>query len=239
MCAPDAAAPGPSERVLLSLREWVARLAQTRPAFHSEADFQHSLAMIIREVQPELLVRLETRPEAGMHQDMLVSWPATRLHLAAELKYLTSSWAGEIGDERLSLSSQAAHDIRGYDVIKDIARVESLVAARPGWGGAVVVISNDASHWQRPGHGRATNADAFRLYEGSELHGLREWGPNTGEGTKRGRSEALHIRGTYACHWEEYSHFEGPGGRFRVLLLTTLGATTGVGVDLMWNGLSR
>lgn len=42
-------------------------LASTRPIFHSEADFQHALAMLIARQHPTARLRLETRPHRGVH----------------------------------------------------------------------------------------------------------------------------------------------------------------------------
>jgi hypothetical protein len=64
-----------------------------------------------------------------------------------------------------------------------------------------------------------TNADAFRLYQDSEITGTRAWGALTGGGTRRGREAALVIDGAYTCSWKDYSSLPGRGGRFRTLSL--------------------
>ena len=43
----------------LDLAAALAALAEERPVFHSEADFQHSLAWVIRERHEDIEVRLE------------------------------------------------------------------------------------------------------------------------------------------------------------------------------------
>jgi hypothetical protein len=53
-----------------------------------------------------------------------------------------------------------------------------------------LVLSNDSGYWSRPSHGRATNADAFRIYEGQRITGKRAWGPNTGAGTMKNRENS-------------------------------------------------
>jgi len=112
---------------------------------------------------------------------------------------------------------QGAHDIRAYDAVKDIQRVEQFVTGRTSWSGAVVVLTNEPSYWQRPGHGRPTNADAFRIYDGNLLTGVRAWGPNTGAGTSKGREPDLDLKGEYVCRWSDYSHLDDARGRFRML----------------------
>jgi len=70
-----------------------------------------------------------------------------------ELKYLVRLWHGEVAGERFELKNQGAQDIRAYDVVKDIARVERFVAGRPGSNGAVVCLANDSSYWRAPATG--------------------------------------------------------------------------------------
>ena len=124
---------------------------------------------------------------------------------------------GEVDGEQYGLVSQGAQDIRAYDVLKDVQRVERFVNGHPGWGGMVLVLSNDPGYWSRPGHGRATNAGAFRIYEGQVISGSRAWGPDTGAGTMRDREAVIELRGDYRCGWSPYSVLPGSRGEFRLL----------------------
>jgi hypothetical protein len=201
------------------IRLWLTALRRSRQVFHSEADFQHALAFAMATSDPGVRIRLETRPVPGMRLDLLVSRPGPGEYLAVELKYLTAAWAGEADGEHFELLSQGAQDVRAYDVVKDVQRVERLVGNRPGSSGLVLVLANDPAYWSRPAHGRATNADAFRIYEGQVLSGRREWGPHTGAGTMKDRVEAIELLGSYRCHWSEYSSLPGSRGTFRLLAL--------------------
>ncbi|HZL04881.1 MAG TPA: hypothetical protein VFE45_05605 [Coriobacteriia bacterium] len=49
--------------------------------------------------------------------------------------------------------------------------------------------------------------------------GSRGWGPGAGDGTTKGRSEALAIRGTYELAWRDYSSLGGRNGDFRLLVV--------------------
>lgn len=169
---------------------WIDDVRRYRPVFHSEADFQHALAWSAHQSNPSLRVRLETKPAPGMRLDLLLSKPELDNHLALELKYLTAAWTGAVGHENFTLLGQGAQDIRAYDVVKDIRRVEQF-ASEPGWSGAVLVLSNDPANWTRPEHIRQTNAAAFRIYEGHRIQGKRSWGPNTGAGTMKGRHPSI------------------------------------------------
>lgn len=196
-------------------------LATRRPVFHSEADLQHALAWEVQVARPELRVRLETRPVPGVHLDLLFTDTTDGDSLAVELKYLTDRWEGEVEGEKFALLRQGAQDIRGYDCVKDIGRVERVVADGYARSGLVLVISNDPSYWRAPSHGRATNAAAFRLHDGLVLSGSRAWGPNTGAGTMAGgRTAPVDLRGTYSLAWQDYAKLPGPRGVFRYLAVS-------------------
>jgi hypothetical protein len=198
---------------------WLGTLCQSRPVFHSEADFQQALAWAIHTADPSARVRLETRPTLGMRLDVLIWRPDLNRYLALELKYLTAAWSGDVNGEQFGLVSQGAQDIRAYDVLKDVQRVEQFVDGHPGWSGMVLVLSNDPSYWSRPRHRRATNANAFRIYEDQVFTGARAWGPGTGAGTMKDREAVIELRGDYRCRWSPYSALPGSRGEFRLLAL--------------------
>lgn len=204
------------------LDEVLSRLAALRPVFHSEADFQQAFAWEARVLDPSLRVRLETRPEPGVRLDLLLTAEDGK-QTAVELKYLVRLWHGEVAGERFELKNQGAQDIRAYDVVKDIVRVERFVAGRPGSNGVVVCLANDSSYWRAPGHGRETNAHAFRIHEGTVLAGSRAWGPMTGAGSSKGREVPLALSGTYRMAWSDYSALPGAHGTFRTLVVEVPG----------------
>lgn len=188
----------------------LAELAQTRPLFHSEADFQHALSMLIATRHPDARLRLETRPTRGVHLDIQVDQDGCRT--AIELKYLVRSFEGEYAGERFELPNRGAHDISRYDVIKDIARVELLLRdgfAQRGW---VVVLASDGAYW-RPGSKPDPIDLSFRIHEGSQLLGERSWGELAGPGTRRQRELALTLTGSYLCCWAPYSRIPDRSGR--------------------------
>lgn len=195
-------------------------LAEQRPVFHSEADFQHHLAWHLHVMEPSLRVRLEVRPDPAVREavDLLVSRPGGA-GTAIELKYLKAAWQGVVGDEPFTLLNQGAHDISRYDVVKDIARVERFVSLRPGWNGFAITLTNDAMYWREPAFPRATVDRQFRIHEGVVLAGERSW-EGAGPGTMRGRAEAIQLAGTYPLSWSDYRRFgSGRNGEFRLLVV--------------------
>ena len=197
----------------------MASLAAERPVFHSEADFQHSLALMIHQLKPNLEVRLEI-PVRGIALDMLVMDPTSGERLAVELKYKTALWEGSVGAEDFKLKNHGADDVGSYDVLKDVQRVEQLVTHGAASAGALIFLTNSSSYWnpRRPS-ARVTNAHEFRVSQGSTLHGVRSWGPNTG-GSMRGRTEPITLTGVYVVDWEPYSNIGGKNGILKQLIFT-------------------
>lgn len=164
-----------------------------------------------------------------MRLDLLVSSQDRSRHTALEFNYLTRRWEGQTDGERFELKDQGAQDISGYDVVKDICRVEQFTDDRPGWNGAVICLSNDSYYWRPPTHDRRTNADAFRLTDGTVLRGVRAWGPLTGAGMRTGRDRDLHLRRAYGLSWTAYSLVPGARGEFRVLVVPVIDRLAGTG----------
>ena len=200
----------------------LAGLSRARPIFHSEADFQHALAWVIHLAHEDAMVRLETRPFANdparrpIALDMAVSIDGVRT--ALELKYLVRAFSFRLAGEQFNLQSQAAQDIRRYDVIKDIKRVEDLLDAGHADAGFVIVITNDQGYWTHST--RSTVDEHFRLHDGRALQGELRWGAAAGAGTTRGREAAILLRAVYQLGWKPYSEVNAaPGGAFRYLLV--------------------
>jgi len=201
--------------------ELLRTLAGKRPVFHAEADFQHAFAWEAHQMDPDLRMRLKTHPEPNVRLDLLLSRPDLRRHTAIELKYLTARWEGEVDGEHFALKNHGAQDIRAYDVVKDISRLERFVAGKPGWNGIFLAITNDPSFWRPVTHGRVMNAEAFRIFEGVTLAGLRAWGPNTGPGTMRGREATIELAGTHRLRWQEYARVDNTARPAVVTLVRT------------------
>jgi len=200
---------------VIEIEPVLASLGKRRPIFHSEADLQHELAHELRAHDPDLALRLEypIGIDSRASLDILLRKGAARFGL--ELKYLCRSVQTTIDDEIFALKHQSAHDIRRYDVVKDIVRMERF-AARFDSPAAVLVLTNDPAYWSS--RRRADTIDAaFDLSDLSNLTGSRGWAAAAGAGTTKGRAEPLVVSGSYDLRWHDYSDLGGPGGRFRYL----------------------
>ena len=206
----------------LDIPDLLTDLAARRPVFHSEADLQHELALQIRDAHPNLQVRLEyplARP-ANMALDILIR--GNDQEMALELKYLCQRIDCEIDGEYFALKPQGAQDVRRYDVLKDIVRMEQFLTARPQTSAAVLVVSNDPHYWR--GHRSTGTIDAaFDLREGRTVTGQLGWAEHAGAGSIKGRKVPLQIRGTYTLNWHDYSQINDQKyGNFRFLYIPVL-----------------
>ncbi len=211
----------------LDLPAALAALAEQRPVFHSEADFQHALAWVIRERHPGIEVRLEypvILDDQLAHIDIWLR--DADGDKPVELKYWTREVHLAVGNEEYPLRQQGAQPLNRYDLWKDVARIERLINQNRTAAGSVVALTNDRGYWNE---GRPRTIDAtFRLHEGSEVRGSVALSQRASAGTRKGRESAIALQGRYFTHWRDYSA-PSPGvagGEFRYLLLD-VGAALG------------
>ena len=111
---------------ILDIHEIMHLLSMWRPIFHSEADFQFSLAWLIKKKYPDCEIRLEFVPEfnPSLHLDILVILNGKWIPI--ELKYTTKRCIKTINDEVYVLKEQGAKDQGCYNYLKDIMRIEEF-----------------------------------------------------------------------------------------------------------------
>lgn len=199
----------------------LSTLAERRPVFHSEADFQHELAWTIRERHPRIEVRLERPVSLSDERGHVDVWVLDGSYAAPiELKYWTQAPSTPlvVHGERYYLTDQGAQPLRRYDLWKDISRMELLISQGSATNGYAVALTNVRTYWTE---GRTDVIDAaFRTHPGREVHGELAWQKEPADGTIAGRRSPIGLAGRYVAQWERYSMAaEGPGGDFRYLLL--------------------
>lgn len=204
----------------LDLPMALSGLAQRRPIFHSEADFQFALAWEIQTLHPEADIRLEHPTAYGLEHRYLDIW----LRLAAdehaiELKYFARALRHKATNEEFWLPHRSAYPIGRYQAIHDIERLENLAATR-GIHGHFVLVTNDPLYWTPPIAVRENVDLAFQLHEGRDLSGTLTWDPRAKDGTIKGREQPLVIRGPHRLRWRTYSKLGSDrGSEFRYLLV--------------------
>ncbi len=152
----------------------LAMLATTRPAFCSEADFQLAFAWELKKhlSSQSYDIFLERRFNIGQ-QDCYVDIcleSGDELYLI-ELKYktieeqvaiLTSSGA------TCTLKDQAANDLGRYGYLKDIWRIENVLATicnKKVKGGFAIILTNDHKYFVEPKKTLTTIDHTFRIHE--------------------------------------------------------------------------
>ena len=190
----------------LTIHALMRSLAQARPVFHSEADFQFALAWRIREQMPNCTVRLEYKPlvTEALYLDI---WIPT-LGTAIELKYKTRRLLALLPEhaELYSLKNHGAYDHARYDFLADLRRLERIVNEHePAKHGLAVLLTNDRNYWDAPTGERKTDDAEFRLHEGREFSGTLSWAHKDKLDAKGTRKRPLVLSGSYSLNWHDYS----------------------------------
>jgi len=204
---------------VINVIEILSELAQKRPVFHSEADFQHAFAWEIHQRLASAAVRLEfpvSYQDQQLHLDIWVTQPRTIL--AIELKYKTRALDVQVGTEKFGLKNHSAQDIGRYDFAKDVQRLEQVLVGQKRGSGYAILLTNDSAYWTAPSNDHTVDVD-FRLYNGRILEGTLGW-QGASAGTMRGRESVITLNGSYPLQWQDYSHLRaGSYSRFRCLVV--------------------
>ncbi len=188
----------------------MASLANRRPVFHSEADFQFALAWELQKRHPEVEVRLEYPMPLGGAQGRIDIW-LEDIATAIELKYWTHKGALTSNTEEF-VFAEGAPVWERYEFWKDVARTERLISHGRAKAGYVIALTNSQGFWK--GEGAGTIDEAFRIWNGRLVEGRLDWAPHTGAGTRQDHDEPHELRGSYRTRWHEYPPLE-----FRYLLI--------------------
>ena len=208
---------------MINIKDALNKLSRKRPVFHSEADFQHSLAWEIHEMYPNLNIRLEKREEINGEELYLDAFIFKNSKICAlELKYKTKNLDVTISNEKYHLKNQGAQDIARYDFCKDIKRLEKVLKKHPNSIGFAIFLTNDDLYWKIPRNSNTADKN-FRIHNGRTLQGTLKWKEETSPGTTKGRENPIKLAGKYEIRWRYYLNLnkenEQKNGKFRYLLI--------------------
>ena len=191
---------------MLDIHSIMRGLAQKRPIFHSEADFQHALAWQVKEIHQETEIRLEYKPfpyeSSRMHLDMWL--PSERTVI--ELKYPPTSLDVTPNEEHFLLK-EGADDLDRYGFVKDISRIEQVIGARSDVSrGFAVLLTNNDRLWKEPTRTWRTTNDAwFRIHDGRWITGEMDW---VKKAPDKQTATSIKLCGTYEMQWHDYRDLE-------------------------------
>jgi len=186
----------------MDLHRVIDLLRCKRKVFHSEADFQFTLAWEIQVLYPKAEIRLEV-PCFNNCVDILVINEGRVFPI--ELKYKTKLMSAVVNGESFHLKNHGAQDLGKYDFVKDICRIESLVDKVENFSqGFALWLTNEPSYWKPPQSTGVGYFD-FSVHNGSKKTGVMAWGESVGTGTTRGRESKLTLSGEYEIEWKKYS----------------------------------
>ena len=193
-------------------------LSRTRPAFHSEADFQHALAWTIREQNPDYSLRLEVplRGPANAHLDLLIM---SERSTALELKYHKGALKTSVAGEEYDLTGTAPRDVARYGFLKDIQRLERFVLEYSISSGFALMLTNDLRLWSDSEIDQRIDKE-FDLSEGHTIKGHLNWAAHASVGSRIDGSKGIELSGKYRCTWHRYSIVpNAKHGEFKYLLI--------------------
>lgn len=185
--------------------------------FHSEADFQLALAMVMtrhgaRRVRLERRIRLQKPLRNKQHLSVDVLAAVDNRRIGLELKYPRKTYTGTVlsdGEPEEYFLCGGAPDIEAADYWHDAERIELLLAENIIDAGASIMLSN-VPYWL-PTTLTNTVGSAFALCQD------RSVGPANLEWGGKPYSDPVELRAQYLCRWRPFSTPSGTEFRYMIL----------------------
>lgn len=153
--------------------ETLNTLSQTRPIFHSEADFQHELAIALRDngyacrLEVPFVMRVNGE-DTNLELDILVIEEGDK-KTAIELKYVKKRYEGTHGNEHFDLANSWGTNLSRFDCFADLQRVSALVDAGEATKGFAIFLTNQESAWENDVTQSENLGAQFSIHEGRQL----------------------------------------------------------------------
>ena len=164
------------DKIKLIILESIKELKVERPLFHSEADFQHALAVKIKEKDPRAEIRLEKRVKSKDKDKNYVDLVIIKenYEIFIELKYKTILPKGKENiiskGEVFLLANQGAQDLGMHNFFIDIHDLERI-KCQEGIKkiSFAIFLTNDKYYWTPKNPESETIFDQFYIEEGREI----------------------------------------------------------------------
>lgn len=153
------------------------------------------------------------------HLDLLIK--VNNKKIGIEFKYIVKKYKEVIDGVEYNLRNHSALDIRRYDCLKDISRLEALIEAGKIDDGYFLLITNDSKLWENINNNETSDKE-FRFYDGGKITaGKKKWQNKAKSGTTKNRNKELVIHNEYNVGFKEYSKLNPANGSniFKYLLI--------------------
>lgn len=216
------------------LHKTLKALSVRRPIFHSEADFQHELALELNQAgwacRLEVPIEISLKGERVKAEiDLVARSEKEGLSTAIELKYVSSKLLTSFNGEEFNLAQNWGVNLSRFDCLADWQRVASIVDSGYAQEGFAVFMTNYEDAWTRD-LAKGKNppmAMEMSIHEGRKFRkgDALDWYPQTptvGSVSKRRLPPYAPIicPASISCAWTDYCQIgAGKNGQFRYLLL--------------------
>ena len=140
--------------------------------------------------------------------------------IAFEFKYITCYFEDIVNGMHIKLRNHSAIDVRRYDCLSDISRLEKLKLDNDIDEGYLYLVTNMKGFWSEKGNNKDT-VDADFRFNNKITKGTKRWSEKASKGTIKHRDKLIKINSDYNVKFENYYSFEtGYGHReFKQLLI--------------------
>jgi hypothetical protein len=156
------------------LKSAMRALAARHPVFHSEADFQHELAMEFSRAGFDLRLEVPFSVNLNGHHvtvelDLLLIDRRTKQRAAVEVKYVKSAASIVHNGENFHLKHTWGTNLSRFDCLADFQRVGRLKAAGAVDFGFSIFLSNASAAWDRDAGNDRIMARQLSIHDGRPL----------------------------------------------------------------------
>lgn len=203
----------------LNINKILIHLSKSRPAFHSEADFQFALAWSIKEIYDQRVQIFIEYPYISEFKKMYIDIVVlldNKYFIPIELKHKTKETTIVYNNTSIRLGNQGASDLGKFDYLVDIQRIEYLKDTFGFEEGYSIMLTNDPTYYKS--NTRKTLSSEFDISNGLLKTGTLTWGQNSSIYKKNHRLESITLEDEYYLDWKIYSKTEVSFGEFYILI---------------------
>jgi len=193
------------------IKDLLKSLSKTRPIFHSKADFQHELAILLRDTYSPKRIRIKNPiiiENKNMHIDIYIETIDNR-RIAIELKYRASEFVIDVDNETFFLKTHRLSDLAQFLFIEDISKIEKMIEKDLIDIGYAILLTNETAIYSN----KLLRPHSFNLIEGHFIKGY--FGLLYTKNNTKGqintqyskKFKEINLVGKYKIRFNEYSEY--------------------------------